>query len=446
MKLQGRFLIVVIFISLLTSCTSNGTEETDPVVEEQQGKAEAFCYQSETPNSPIEGDYVKNRRQPLASVSKIMTSLWAMERLGINHRFITKFHVTPVGGDSIDIHMEGSKDPALGQRAAYYIMSELSQLGFNINRIETLSFDENVLFDWRLEQPDRIGGNTPFFKTQNDQNAATERNLSYGFGIQLDQTQFRQLQSEANDDGILIAPISNISARRVEFKPRSQFYRTGQTRTFIYRSSPLHRILKNMNNKSNNYIADHLFWNLGGTSEFNKFIQSSLAVSPAELEFHLGSGNNARYLNGSGKDTYNTGTCPAVIKTMVKVEKYLKNQNLKLTDIMAVARTDNQSTLEDFTGLFENAVIAKTGTVNIAKTLAGVASTARGRFYFAVLYQAESKEDADLAIGPIKEKVLELLRNNGGPQRLNYRKLIPLPFDKDSNLIEQFAISAGDEK
>lgn len=441
MKLSGTRLILVLSTSLLFSCTSNGTDELDPRVEEQQGKSEAMCFQNEAPNSPLEGDYNKNLRQPLASVSKIMTSLWALERLGPNHRFITKFHITPLGNDQIDVHIEGSRDPILSQRAIFFIMSELSQFGFNVNNIATLSFDENVLFDWRVELADRIGGNTVYFKTQTEQNTATERNLGFGFGIPLDQTQFRQLQKDANDDGITIANITGISSRQVEFVPKSQFHKSAQTRSFTYRSSPLHRILKNMNNKSNNYIADHLFWNLGGTTEFNKFIKASLGVSPTELEFHLGSGNNANYITGAAKDLYNTGTCPAVIKTLVKLEKDLKKDSLRLSDVMAVARTDNQSTLEDYTGLFEQAVIAKTGTVKIARTLAGVASTNKGRFYFTVLYQAETKEDADLAIGPIKDKVLDLIRSNGGAQKIDYRRLIPLPFDKNSYLTEDTTLA-----
>ncbi|XGC80479.1 D-alanyl-D-alanine carboxypeptidase [Bdellovibrio bacteriovorus] len=436
-----RTLLVLTFPIFLSACLpDDGSSET---VEEQQNEASlSMCYMKDSTNSSIEGDASMSRRYTLASVSKVITSMWAIERLGLYHRYSTRIYITPVGNNAFDMHLEGSRDPIMGQKAAYFIVSQLNQLGYDTGKIETLSFDENFLFEWRLEQVDRIKGNTEFFKNRNDQIASVARNLRAGFAS-LDYSQFRQLQKEANEDGIRLNDISRIDARRVEFKPKAQFFKTAQTRTFVYHSSPLHRILKNMNNSSNNYIADHIYWNLGSSPEFKKYIKSSMGFGPETIQFHLGSGNNANYIDGNSNNIYNTATCPAIIKSMLKVESLLKSERLRLTDILPVAKTDTPSTLEDYVGLFDHAMVAKTGTVNKAKTLAGAVSTASGKIYFAALYEAKDKEDADLAVGPIKEKVLELIRNNGGPVKLNYHKLNPLPFDRESALTEEFALDQG---
>lgn len=392
-----------------------------------------------TSTRTIEGDANKDKKFPLASISKVVTALWAIEKLGVHHRFTTKLHVNKVGSESYDVHIEGSHDPIFGRNAGYFLLSELNRAGIDIKQIENLTFDENFLLEWDLEENRVVSGDTRFYRDIADQVAAVKASIKTNLGTAVHASRYSQLKAKAAKRGITMAPRPRVSIRNVEFKASEDFNKPTTAVTYLYRSAPLHQILKNMNNKSNNYIADHLFWHLGGTEEFDKFVQSSLSMDDDDLVFNLGSGNNADYIYG-GQEVYNRGTCEAMIKVLFKLDTVLQRKGLSLTDVMAVAGTDRISTVSGMGGTMSGSVVAKTGTVNRAKTLSGTVSTENGIMYFAILMNTDVYSEKDRAGLQIRRRMIDLIARNGGPAPIQYEELVPLPFDKDSALVDESTI------
>lgn len=384
----------------------------------------------------IEGDDKKDKRFPLASISKIVTALWAIEKLGPDYRYPTKLHVTKAGagGDTYDIHIEGSRDPIFGRNASYFLISELNKQNIDIKKVENLTFDENFLLDWLSEESPRVAGDTPYYDTLEKQTTAVRNSLVNDFSSALRKEMYNKLKAKAAKIGVTMEANPSISVRRVEFQPKASFKPTPETKVYTYQSAPLHTILKRMNNQSNNYIADHLYWNLGGTDAFNKYVKEALSVGKDEIEFYLGSGNNANYILDPNKNIYNEATCETMIKVMYRMDTLLAKKGYKLSHVMAVAGMDDASTVASYGGNFLDTTVAKTGSVNKAKTLAGTVSTKNGTIYFAVLMHTDGRADWGAASATIKSKVNKLIVDNGGPQRIHYAELLPLPFDKRSAL------------
>jgi len=102
------------------------------------------CYMNGmSPNQIVQGDKKVDEKFPLASTSKVMTSLWSVARLNADSRFKTNIYVTKVSSDSYDVHIEGGRDPIFGRTSSYFLISELNRIG--VKKIENLTFDENFL-------------------------------------------------------------------------------------------------------------------------------------------------------------------------------------------------------------------------------------------------------------------------------------------------------------
>jgi hypothetical protein len=82
----------------------------------------------------------------------VITSYWALEKLGPLYRFPTKIYISNQRGEEADVHLEGSLDPYLGQEAMYFIISELHKAG--VHRIRDLSFDEYFKVLWEVREYD----------------------------------------------------------------------------------------------------------------------------------------------------------------------------------------------------------------------------------------------------------------------------------------------------
>ncbi|WP_347358218.1 D-alanyl-D-alanine carboxypeptidase [Bdellovibrio sp.] len=381
----------------------------------------------------VQGDKTKDDKFPLASISKVVTTLWAIDRLGPDYRYATKLHITPTANGAVDIHIEGSRDPMFGRNLGYFLMSELNRM--KIKKIEKMTFDENFLLTWRAEEKPLIAGTTPKYETIEEQAAVVRSTLINAFGTGVNSLLYKNLRAKAAKNGVQMVESPSVSIRNVAFTPKASFQKAANTQTAILRSAPLRSILKRMNNQSNNYIADTMFWNLGGTEKFEQYVKTTLAASDEDIVFHNGSGNN----EGSvAKPIYNEATCEMMVKILYRLDKNLSVKGYDLSDVMAVAGKDRDSTVRGYGGNMAGSTIAKTGSVNKAKTLAGSISTKNGEIYFAVLMhtdQDQNRSDWGVASQQIKTKVAQLISTNGGPKKVNYTEQLPLPFDAKSYLV-----------
>ncbi|WP_051026331.1 D-alanyl-D-alanine carboxypeptidase [Bdellovibrio bacteriovorus] len=389
----------------------------------------------------IQGDDNKDDKFPLASISKIVTTLWAIDRLGPDYRFQTKLHVTPTANGSYDIHIEGSRDPLFGRNMSYFLLSELNRM--KITKIEKLTFDENFLLAWLAEEKPMIGGTTPKYSTVEQQASVVRATLTSSFATAINPGYYAILKSKAARIGVQMSLRPKVDVRTVSFVKKAEFQKSEKTTTMVLLSSPLKNILKRMNNQSNNYIADNLFWNLGGSEAFNAYIAGKMQADETDIVFHNGSGNN----EGSvAKPVYNEATCETMIKVLYSLDKSLSAKGYELSDVMAVAAKDKSSTVGGYGGVMAGSTTAKTGSVNKAKTLMGSVSTKNGEIYFAVLMHTDydkSRSDWGVASQQIKNKVSQLINQNGGPKAINYTEQLPLPFDKYSYLTKVTTITTA---
>ncbi len=395
--------------------------------------------------NPILGDDNVDKKYPLASISKVVTSFWAIKQLGANYRYQTRLHLTKIDDETFDLHIEGGLDPIMGRNAAYFITSELNRSEHKVKKIRNLTFDQNFLMDWLSEEKPRIAGSTPYFATIEEQTASVKRTLESGFITPVVREKYRLLQQKAASQGVIMTDKPGITAESVRFVSTADHQSNPTDVVLIYRSAPLYKIIKRMNNQSNNYIADHLFWSLGGIDAFNSFVEYTMQLDGDDFEFYLGSGNNAGYIFDPNENIYNKGSCSAMVKTLYYLDQALQESNLDLSDVMAVAGEDHESTVRAYGGSFFRSTVAKTGSVNVAKTLAGSVKTREGTFYFAILVNTKGRSDWGAASSIIRTRLDNLIKQYGGPVKEDYREEIPLPFDKKSSLINLNVYNLSEE-
>ncbi len=390
----------------------------------------SMCYMNEnSAKKVVQGEGKIDKKFELASISKMVTTLWAVNKLGPDYRFNTKIYVSPATSNSFNVHIEGSRNPLFGQKMGYFLLSELNRIG--VTKIEKLTFDENFLFKWNIEDQAIAGASTENFKTIEEQANAVRSRLLLNLGSRVNMLTYQSLNLQAMKAfGIKFTTLPKLEIRHVEFAPKATVTAEANTKVYSLASAPLRKILKKMNNQSNNYIADNLYWNLGGTEAFKKFVNARLEANQDDIEFLNGSGNN------DGNGNYNMASCETMVKVMYALKVDVEKKGYQLTDVMAVAAADASSTVGRFGGNMAGSMAAKTGSVNPAKTLTGMVSTAKGDIFFAVLMHTGGRSEWGSAVSTIKSKVQKLIASNGGPKRLNYSATNVLPFDKQSSLAE----------
>lgn len=385
-------------------------------------------------NKEIQGTNI-DQKFPLASISKVVTTLWAVEALGPDYRFQTKLHVKETAKQgSYDIHIEGSRDPMFGRNMGYFLISELNRKG--IKNIDRLTFDQNFLLAWLAEEKPLIAGNTPKYDTVEARAAVVETTIRNALATDVNKDSYARLKRAASQLGINMVDSPNISIGSIKYVHKNQFTAQEGSKVLVLKSSPLRTILKRMNNQSNNYIADNIFWNLGGTQKFNAYAKQALEADQADFSFYNGSGNN----EGSVKSPiYNNATCEFMIKSLARLDDLLEKKGYGLEHVIAVASRDYDSTVKNYGGNMAGATIAKTGSVNKAKTLAGAINTAQGPVYFTILMHTDydlNRSDWGNANRQIKDRLSRLINKYSGPRPIKYNQITTLPFDAKSSLTE----------
>ena len=92
-------------------------------------------------NGSILGSSNLNTKYPIASVSKVFTSLWALVKVGGTYRYPTQVYITKLNNGSHDVHLRGSVFPYFDRTMFYFLIGELNKRG--ITKIQNLTYDEN---------------------------------------------------------------------------------------------------------------------------------------------------------------------------------------------------------------------------------------------------------------------------------------------------------------
>jgi D-alanyl-D-alanine carboxypeptidase len=383
----------------------------------------SMCYMLDKPGSKMQGDHSEELFE-IASVSKVVTSYWAIRELGPQFKFRTRIHITPVGHHLFDVHIQGSRDPFWGRQLTHFLFAELNKIG--VREIRKLTFDENLIFRWSVIS-DSVD---PMEPSAQEIEGALERHLKSLA------TEYPRTRREAAALGMKLPNVLSLKTQSVAYLPTLDVKLASETVSYALRSAPLYRYLKEMNAVSNNHVADHLFDYLGGPGKFKNFIQRDMNLDSTDIQLVNGSGNSVvgTKVSGGGVKEYNKASCDTIVRILMKMQAELRNKSgLELKDVMAVSGAD-QGTLKPRFDSIRNGMVAKTGTVDPAVTLAGMISTAEGDAYFGIFMGTSSPADWNNARDRVRQKVLDLMTHFGGRKSIRYTARDFMPFDQNSGM------------
>lgn len=371
-------------------------------------------------------------RQPIASVSKVYTSLLAATAFNLEYKFFTQIYIAAAPDGFFDVHLQGSRDPYFNKYKMHMIISRLNEM--KVTKIRNLTFDENVKY---LHETDKSQGFRVGSKLVNPLILKADLEFPSPALVTSELRQTSQIMNSYKDsykfaaaNGIKLFNNPVFKVINTAYLPSTQFRPGGNVQKIFVASQNIKTILKSMNWNSNNHAANQLYMAAGGESRFRQLYYKHFNQSESDVHFINGSGQN-HDLTGEGR-VYNEATCRNVLRTLHTLNKAVTVQKTALQDIMSVVGEDKGSTVGGPTytnPLTAGAVVAKTGTVGTNITLAGMANTKAGRKYFMYnvqLRSSTSRSEANLARRMISTELQKLIKANGGPVKLNYVKQNPL--------------------
>ena len=291
-----------------------------------------------------------------ASLTKIATSLAAIEKLGLQHRFITTIQQTgevTAGVLKGNLVIVGDRDPLLTWEEGIALANSLERLG--IKKIEgDLLIVDNFYMNFQTD-PQKSG-------------EALKRSFNWRLWPSSLVRKYAELPSKNSKPALIVQGqvkvIPNIPAN---------------SRLILrHKSLALLDIIKQMNVYSNNHIAQMLADSVGGVGTVVQVAQQMANISPEEIQL----------VNGSGLGVNNRISPHAVCQIWLALEKRLATESLKISDIFPVSGIDTQGTLR--LRHLPLGIPVKTGTLDEVSAIAGVVSTQeRGSVWFAIINHGE---------------------------------------------------------
>lgn len=369
----------------------------------------------------LKGSSNVNTSMPIASVSKVFTSLWAAERLGLDYRFPTQVYITKQADGSANVHLRGSAFPYFDRVMFYFLIGELNKRG--VKAINELTYDENFEYASIVRSKgDLVHSNGEQSETEIMRELRADvTGLRTRYSAYLSKTQ--PLVKNTLPKSVSLT-VKNIAAQSMKvFNPANA------TSTFMMRSSELHRTLKELNRNSHNFAADKVFERLQRTEKFSSYLTKVVGAGEKEFSFYNGSGY-PEYIGG--QKYYNSASCRTVVEVMKRLTQVAAKQGKGLRYVLPVAgsdsRSDGNSTVTNIylTNNTDDSLLAKTGTISQSVSLAGAALTNDGVVFF---HATSSTRDYT----SIRKFLASIIKTNGGKDPLdNYKAQAFVPFDENS--------------
>lgn len=292
---------------------------------------------------------------PVASLTKIATSLAAISTWGANHQFITTVSTTgKLVGDTLqgDLIVQGGGDPL-------FVWEEAIALGNTLNRMGIKRVKGNLIvtdrFYMNFETNPKLTGK--LFKSSLNV-ADWSEEISYQYQTMPAGTPTPQISISGNVRYSQSLPTQTIPLVR-------------------HASLPLWQIVKRMNTFSNNEMAEMLAASVGGTNIVMQKVIALAGISPLEI----------RLINGSGLGLQNLISPRAIAAILIALQNLAQSQNLSLADLMP-SSTCNCGTIQG--RKIPLGAIVKTGTLDSVSALAGVLPTRdQGPIWFVIVNRGE---------------------------------------------------------
>lgn len=289
---------------------------------------------------------------PAASLTKIATTLVALDHWGAKHQLVTKIYSTGKIEEGVitgDLIVEGNGDPLLVWEEAIAIGNTLNRLGINSIQGDLLVTEQFYMNYQR--QPQKSG--ELFKQALNHQQWQPEITQQY-----------LQMPEATPQPQVAIAG----EVRLVEAIP-------SQSRLLLsHQSLPMAEILRQMNIYSNNQMAQMLADLLGSAKEIATTAAAVADFPAAEIQL----------INGSGLGEANLISPRAVCQMLIAIDRLLKSSAMTAADLFPTAGKDLVGTTKDRG--FPPGISVKTGTLDNVSALAGVIPTRdREHIYFSMI-------------------------------------------------------------
>lgn len=379
---------------------------------------QTYCYTDG--KGGIQGKRVDQQIR-IASVTKLVTSLWATQKLGANHTYETKLFLR---GDHL--HIQGSFDPFMSNEKMIYLVSSLNKLG--VTHLKKITYDKLVQIN-------------PSAQVHTDQYPLITRD-SNGKWISLYfntakwtstlKADYRKYANLAPSRRYVKNP--SFSVDEVTFSEYNPFGLSvlkempKDIRVLTLKSPPLYKYLKEINVKSNNYASHTIFRDLGGEAAFRAYAMT-LGFSTNDITLYNGNGLPTS-INGTRYD--NTSTCRTIAKLVETLKETAERQSRDLEDIVAVPGSDGGTFRSRLNSSdLKNTLVAKTGTLMHTSTLAGALNTRKGYSFFGIFNHTENVRNAKYLQN---EMVRFIFDDMGGSKNFKYTVEGFLPYDKNSTV------------
>lgn len=292
-----------------------------------------------------------------ASLTKIATTLAAVETWPLDHRFETKFYRVGEIRDGVlvgDLMIEGGGDPLFVWEEAIATGNALEEMG--IREIKgDLVVTGNFAMNFKTD-PLKAG---EFFKQGIDRSKWSSETKKA----------FETLPKGTKAPSVKISGGVRASGE----------VPANATALFRHRSLTLTELLRQMNIYSNNVMSEMLADLVGGTSAVDSIATRSTGVREDEIQL----------INGSGLGVENRISPRAVIEMMKVLDKKLADGPVKLADLFPVGGRDTKGTMK--WRAIPKGVMIKTGTLAQVSALAGVIPTKeRGQVWFVIMNSGSS--------------------------------------------------------
>lgn len=289
---------------------------------------------------------------PAASLTKIATSLAALQTWGPFHQFETLVSATGPIKEGVlqgDLVIAGGGDPM-------FVWEEAIAVGNALNKMGIKHVSGNLIIAGKFSmnfQPDPGISGEMLKEAFDARNWGTEAEFVYSSlpaGTAKPQL--------AIAGGVKIQKKSSVGNKILLLRRRSL---------------PLAEILRQMNIYSNNEIAEMLAEGVGGAQAVKQIAAAAAQVPPEEIEI----------INGSGLGQENRISPRAACAMYIAIQRYLLPYQLTIADLFPVSGRDG-GTL-DYRQIPKDTTI-KTGTLSDVSALAGALPTReRGLIYFAII-------------------------------------------------------------
>jgi D-alanyl-D-alanine carboxypeptidase/D-alanyl-D-alanine-endopeptidase (penicillin-binding protein 4) len=353
-----------------------------------------------TMDGQILAEFNADRSFNPASVVKMATSLVTISRLGPDFRFRTTLYtdgtVDPATGILHgSLYVIGSGDPAFFYENALLIADKLNRSG-----IRVVEGDLVVL--------------GPFYF-----NFSASREMSAkGFRTTLTPETWTAAARTAFPRFLSMRAAEDRTGTASSIEPPSLKI-TGKTTTdaavntsnlkilAVHTSLPLVRLLKGLNDFSNNWMASAVGNMVGGPDAVERFLKTEVGLKAEELNIVTASGLGSNYISPR-----------ATLQILRKLLAYLQKERLGIEELLPVAGIDAGTLGRRFTDAYRGSVVAKTGTLSGVSALAGVAYTrTKGPLLF-VIYNHGGSPGSFRSVQD--ETIKKLITFFGGPAPVRY--------------------------